>query len=673
MLTVLTCLRAENDPRLLVLAVLICGVGVFATMRLFERSLHGDRTARLAWTFVASVVVAGAVWSTHFVAMLAYLAGAPVHYEPVLTMASLITAFVGAHVGLLVAGSRRHAALPALGGIIVGLGFAAMHYIGMIAWQVEGRVLWHPALVVASIGLAAALAATTFSVARGDLGARLARWSPVPLAGTILSLHFTGMAALQVTVAASVPRGADHDALALALAIALVGLMVVATGSFAWLIDQRARIVAAAQLRAAHLRDELTGLPNRAGLMQELERSLAGCAPGEKRALVVVKLDRFVQFVERHGATLADRVIAESAARLEAARKPHVVLGRTGRFTFGIVGSHYPPAELRLLLEQLISTLGSPLMIEATQYLVQPRVGVACYPDDADNAVDLVACAELALERALADPLRPLCLYDEWQDAATRRRHALAGDLATALERGEFEMHYQPQVLIESGAVIGQEALIRWRHPEFGMVSPAEFIPLAEHTGMIVAIGDWALRTACAAARQWPDDWRVAVNVSPLQLRQPDLPERVHAALIATGLPPRRLEIELTESLLLDDRTRALHVLRRIRALGVRLALDDFGVGYSSLDVLRQFPFDKVKLDKSFVDDIEGNPQARAILHAMLALGRTLDIPVLVEGVETDRQLAILRAEGCRKVQGYLTGRPVPEGEVLAEPLCRSA
>ncbi|MBU6268898.1 MAG: EAL domain-containing protein [Sphingomonadales bacterium] len=665
MISLLTCLGARHDLRLVLLALVICVVGAFATMRLFERALHGDRLSRLAWTFVASAVAAGAAWSTHFVAMLAYLVDAPVHYDPVLTIASLIIAFVAIHCGLLVAGASRHPALPSLGGAVMGLGIAAMHYVGMLAWQVEGTVFWHPALVSASVSLATALTAATFSVARGDLGPRLARWSPAFLVAGIVSLHFTGMAALQVTIAASVPRRFDHEALALAFATALVGLLVIATGSFAWLIDQRARRDSAAQIRAANLRDDLTRLPNREGLADDLARRLAASPPDEKHLMIMVKLDQFADFVDRHGTTVADRVLREAAARLVSARKPGVLLARTGRFGFGIVGPDVPPGELRVRLEQLIAVLSSPLTFDTAEYRLHPRIGVACYPDDADTVPNLIARAELALERALADPLNPLCFYDEWQDAATRRRHALALDLAGALARDEFEMHYQPQVLIETGRIIGQEALIRWRHPEFGMVSPAEFIPLAERTGAILAIGDWALRTACKAALHWPDDWSVAVNVSPLQLRQPDLPERVHAALIACGLSPRRLEIELTESLLLDDRTRALHVLRRIRALGVRLALDDFGVGYSSLDVLRRFPFDKIKLDKTFVDDVETSPQSRAILHAMLALGRTLDIPVLVEGVETERQLAILRAEGCRKVQGYLTGRPVPEDQVF--------
>jgi EAL domain-containing protein (putative c-di-GMP-specific phosphodiesterase class I) len=255
----------------------------------------------------------------------------------------------------------------------------------------------------------------------------------------------------------------------------------------------------------------------------------------------------------------------------------------------------------------------------------------------------------------------------------TTRRQALADDLRGALHRGELELYYQPQVRIDDREVIGHEALLRWKHPVLGMVSPAEFIPIAEQTGLIVEIGDWTLQTACLTAATWPPDWRVAVNLSPLQLRQSNLADRVAHALAQSGLAPERLELELTESLLLDDRARAQTVLGSIRALKVRLALDDFGVGYSSMDVLRHFPFDKIKLDKTFVDDIEANPQSLAILRAMLAMGRSLSIAVLAEGVETERQLSILQAEGCVKVQGYLTGRPVSADKISFNPPQRRA
>jgi EAL domain-containing protein (putative c-di-GMP-specific phosphodiesterase class I) len=346
------------------------------------------------------------------------------------------------------------------------------------------------------------------------------------------------------------------------------------------------------------------------------------------------------------------------------ARKADVVIARTGGGELVAFGPVAHSDELAPRARRILAELSRRVQIDDLDISVDPRIGGAMFPRDAKKADDLIRCAKLALTRAAADPLEPIALFELSTEAATTRRQALADDVRGALQRGEFEVYYQPQVRAGDRGIIGHEALLRWRHPALGMVSPAEFIPVAEQTGIIVEIGEWVLKTACQTAAAWPSEWRVAVNLSPMQLRQSNLVERVQEALSNSGLSPNRLELELTESLLLDDRTRAQSVFLRIRAIGVRLALDDFGVGYSSMDVLRHFPFDKIKLDKSFIDDVEANPRSLAILRAMLTMGRSLSIPVLAEGVETERQLAILQSEGCAKIQGYLTGRPVPADRI---------
>jgi EAL domain-containing protein (putative c-di-GMP-specific phosphodiesterase class I) len=262
------------------------------------------------------------------------------------------------------------------------------------------------------------------------------------------------------------------------------------------------------------------------------------------------------------------------------------------------------------------------------------------------------------------------CFYDPELDQAVRDRRELAADLAHAIERNELDVHYQVQTKATSGEVTGYEALLRWTHPTRGSVPPSIFIPVAEENGLILALGEWVLRRACADATRWESGTKVAVNVSPRQLAQADLPALVHQVMLETGLPPRRLEIELTETAIMADRDRALHVLRRLKGLGVGVALDDFGTGYSSLATLRSFPFDKIKLDGLFIAELEGNAQSTAIVRAVLALGRSLAIPVLAEGVETAVQLEILLREGCDEIQGFLIGRPQPvcdmEGPNLA-------
>jgi len=250
------------------------------------------------------------------------------------------------------------------------------------------------------------------------------------------------------------------------------------------------------------------------------------------------------------------------------------------------------------------------------------------------------------------------CFYDAELDEAIRDRRELANDLRQAIEEDRLEVHYQVQASVSTGAVTGYEALVRWNHPQRGAIQPSFFIPMAEENGLILQLGEWVMRRACTDAVGWDHQAKVAVNVSAVQLAHPDLPRLFHQIMLETGLPPRRLEIELTETAIMTDRPRALHVLRQIKALGVGVALDDFGTGYSSLETLRAFPFDKIKLDQVFASELETSPQATAIIRAVLALGKSLSIPVLAEGIETARQLAVLVEEGCDEAQGFLLGRP---------------
>jgi len=231
----------------------------------------------------------------------------------------------------------------------------------------------------------------------------------------------------------------------------------------------------------------------------------------------------------------------------------------------------------------------------------------------------------------------------------------------------QFELHFQVQVSVTDVTICGYEVLLRWNHPERGLVPPMEFIPIAEESGAIIEIGEWVLREACRRAASWKKPHKIAVNLSAVQLRQSELPQLVHQVLIETGLAPARLELEITESSIIADKTRALHILRQIKALGVTIALDDFGTGYSSLDTLRSFPFDKIKLDRLFMNEVETNPQSKAIVRAVLALGKSLDVPILAEGVETEDQLEILRREGCDEAQGYLLGRPQPHDKIFPD------
>ena len=315
---------------------------------------------------------------------------------------------------------------------------------------------------------------------------------------------------------------------------------------------------------------------------------------------------------------------------------------------------------------RLEAILNAPIDFDEYHVLPGASIGVAIYPDNAADKATLINNADLAMYRAKADVSRTVCFYQSSMDETVRQRRSLANDLREALERDELTIHYQVQTVISSGEIIGYEALLRWEHPVRGFIPPTEFIGIAEENGLILQLGEWVLRTACMKAATWEPPYKISVNISAVQFAYTNLPDVIAAILKESGLVPERLELELTETTIFADKDRALRILRQIKDLGVNVALDDFGTGYSSLDTLRSFPFDKIKLDRSFIIELESSPQAKAIIRAVLALGRSLSIPVLAEGIETEGQLALLKKEGCDEAQGYLLGRPAALEHILA-------
>ncbi len=379
----------------------------------------------------------------------------------------------------------------------------------------------------------------------------------------------------------------------------------------------------------------------------------------ESFAVLSVDLDRFKEVNDVFGHAFGDRLLRAVAERLSAT-VAGAFLSRIGGDEFAIIVSEGPvPTRAARLAERLLAAVADEFEIEGHRLHIGLSVGIAIYPLDGVDATALLGNADAALDRAKAEGRGVIRFFEAQMDHRLRGRRALLHDMRSALEQGRFVVHYQPQARID-GEIIGFEALARWNHPTRGQVPPSEFIPLAEESGLIAPIGEWILRAACREAATWPPHLHVAVNLSPVQFRHGDLAGLVHQVLIDTGLAPNRLELEITESVLIDDLSRALSILRRLKALGVRIAMDDFGTGYSSLSTLQAFPFDKIKIDRSFIANLDRNAQAATIVRAVLALGRGLNLPVVAEGVETQAQLAFLSREDCAEVQGYLLGRPLP-------------
>ena len=382
--------------------------------------------------------------------------------------------------------------------------------------------------------------------------------------------------------------------------------------------------------------------------------------------MIGIDLDRFKEINDLRGHNAGDQALQIVARHLTQALKEGEFVARIGGDEFGAVRPFAEQNELLDFVARLEAALFQPIQVEDFRTTGGASIGIAAFPHDGTTRETLVSNADLAMYRAKADLTKAVCFYENRLDEVARERRSLALDLHRAIELNQLALHYQVQTSVATGDICGYEVLLRWNHPERGMVPPLQFIPIAEENGTILAIGEWVLREACKQAAAWTTPYKVAVNLSPVQFAHAELPQLVHQTLIETGLAPHRLEIEITESTIIADKSRALHILRQIRALGVTVALDDFGTGYSSLDTLRSFPFDKIKLDRLFMTEVEHSPQSKAIIRAVLALGKSLDIPVLAEGVETKDQLEILRSEGCDEAQGYLLGRPKPHDQIFA-------
>jgi diguanylate cyclase (GGDEF)-like protein/PAS domain S-box-containing protein len=418
--------------------------------------------------------------------------------------------------------------------------------------------------------------------------------------------------------------------------------------------------------RMAHMayHDGLTDLPNRAAFLQALTQMIEACTEAnEEFAVLSIDLDGLNEVNDVFGHAVGDKLLIEVAQRLQASARGGVVARLSGD-AFGLIIDGKQPIAGMLLAEQLAETLAKEFVIDGKSVRTGGTTGISIFPHNGRDAASLLANAGAALSRAKAKSRGTISIYEPEMDQQIRDRRVLHQDLSTAIKNGEISLYYQPQASTrqgeDSGKIIGFEALARWRHPVRGFVPPSDFIPLAEESGLIFEMGQWILREACREAASWPVPLQIAVNLSPAQFMHGDVVSLVHSILLETGLVPGRLELEITEGVLIEDFDRGLSLLRRLKGLGVRISMDDFGSGYSSLSYLQAFPFDKIKIDRAFVMNLGRNPQSAAIVRAVIGLGHGLEMSIVAEGVETQEHLSFLTEQGCDAVQGYFIGKPLP-------------
>lgn len=656
-------LAHHHDLWLVALAALACLFGSWITMRLYQRVRETDGARKRSWLLLAAVAGGSTVWTTHFLAMLGFRPDLPSSFDVGLTVVSLFVIIAGFGFGFWLAARPGRGPHIETGGAIAGLAIAAMHYLGMAGYRIPGVVVWEPGLVVASIILSMCFAALAVSRSSRPITRWCRYGAALSLVLAICTLHFVGMAAMTVyhDPAIFVPQLGMSNGL---LALLIVAAMSLIIGSAFATHYIGASMQGEAQERYRYLarHDPLTNLPNRAHLSEYLCQALGRrILDGSDLAVVAIDLNRFKEINDVYGHSAGDKVLAAVAERLRLSLGPDEFLARVGSDDFIAVKPDCPDrAAVTAFASKLLARIVQPVAADGRMIGLSASAGAALCPSDGTVADDLITRAELALSRAKRNGPGQVCFYEPSMDESVRRRSEFALALKSALRNNELRLHFQPQHSVATIEVIGFEALLRWNRGGEHRISPADFVPIAEETGQIVEIGAWVLREACREAASWKRPVFVAVNVSARQIALSDVVGLVREVLFETGLPASRLELEITESAVISDLNHTLHVLRQLKATGVRIAMDDFGAGYSSLSVLRAFPFDKIKMDRSLMAEADRVPQAAAIIRAVIGLGRSLGIPVLAEGVETMAQMDFLRREGCGEAQGFLLGRPGP-------------
>jgi diguanylate cyclase len=704
---------------LVLLSIVVASIASYVALDLVSRvvATQGTRASRY-WLFGGALSMGTGIWSMHFVGMLAFQLPIPMAYNISITLLSLLIAVIVSGFALYTLSHGSLSLRRLLGaGVLMGIGIACMHYSGMAAMEVRPSIGYDPFLFALSvlIAIAASVAALWIAFQLRMETILSAFWkkagSALVMGAAITGMHYTGMAAAHFapgTICSVSPQ--DINNVWLAVAIGGFTFMFLATTMLISVFDahmsnrtakhaenlgrlnvhleqqaaelsqanaqlqdevqERKRSEERIQYLAYH--DSLTSLPNRSFFSKLLNRGISQ-AHRHKRGLAVlfIDLDRFKHINDTLGHEVGDTLLQEVANRLKSCLRESDTVARLGGDEFVVLLEEIDDQQqISTVAHKMLTALVKPFINVGQEFHVTGSIGISIYPTHGEDEQSLMKNADIAMYRAKEEGKNNFQFYSEELNLHSFERLTLESSLRHALERNEFVLHYQPKVMLGTGQITGVEALLRWKHPDLGLVQPAQFITMAEETGLIVPIGKWVLRTACAQNKAWQDQGlprlSIAVNLSARQFADENLLRDVISILEETGLDPTLLELEITESMLMQNVEKAMATLLSFSDRGIRLAIDDFGTGYSSLSTLKRFPVNTIKVDRSFIRDLPGEPEDKAITEAIIAMARTLSMTVIAEGVETKEQADCLRGQACDEFQGFYFKKALPADELAA-------
>ena len=682
-------LIGSYSPSLLAISLCVAMLASYTALDLSGRISTAKGRAVYLWIAGGAIAMGIGVWSMHFIGMLALRLPFALGFDVGITALSLLIAVLSSGFALwLVSQPRLPAWQLAFGALVMGAGIASMHYTGMAAMRMTPGIDYDPTLFGASLLIAVVASGAAlwiaFNLRRNTPYVRLKRGGAAVVMGfAIVGMHYTGMAAAQfadesfcgAALSGLSGKGLDNLVLVTTLAVLAIALL---TSLLDARLEARTAVLADSltlanqELTHLALHDMLTGLPNRTLLADRIQQAMQAVKEqGGCFALMFIDLDGFKPVNDAFGHHMGDQLLREVGLRLREDLRSHDTLARIGGDEFVLLVQLTQPDDALGLAERQVVLINRAFQVAEHELKISASVGIAMYPGNGGNPQELLMNADAAMYHAKGMGKNGYSFFDVSMNTNARKQLQLLQDLRNAVEQEQFRLYYQPKFDAVSGIPVGAEALLRWEHPQQGLLLPAMFIELAEKTGLIIPIGEWVLNEACRQMSLWYaqgyEDWRIAVNLSALQFCHAGLVKSVASALERHQLPANSLTLEITETTAMSDADASMTVLQQLSDMGVDLSIDDFGTGYSSLMYLKRLPANELKIDRGFVRDLEHDSDDAAIVSAIVALGQALGLRIVAEGVETDVQQSFLTRLGCNSLQGFLLGHPLPADGFMAD------